>query len=354
MKNPSGVLEIFKELTSAPTAPFHEESVIKKAKGWIKNNFGNGITVKEHRGGLVVSYGERGAPALALAAHLDHPGFSLDRVNNKGARAELLGGLPKDQLVGAAVQAFAAGAPDNRPEALGRFGSPDGELYPVTWTSAPPRVRPAFAVLDLPACEVGGPWLASRSIDDLLGCAISLEVLRRLVRERAKANLIVLLHRAEEVGFIGALDLIESGAVDPGTSVLSIETSKRLPRAVPGRGPILRTGDKAVLFDPNLEELLREAAKGRRVQRRRMNGGTCEATAYQAYGYEAGGLAIPLVNYHNRGPRRVLPEMVKLADIQPAVEVLVAAAKLFPGKTLRGALRSRLGARLKKMAPRLN
>ncbi len=289
-----------------------------------------------------------------MAAHTDHPGFALDRVTSRGARAELLGGLPKEQLVGALVQAFPSGAMDNLPAALGRLGQPNGDFYPVAWTTAPPRTRPAFAVLDLPPCEVRGPWLASRSIDDLLGAAISLEVLRRLVREKAKANVIVLLHRAEEVGFIGALDLIAEGAVDPGTTVLSIETSKRLPRAVPGRGPILRTGDKAVLFDPNVDELLREAARGKTVQRRRMNGGTCEATAYQAFGYEAGGLAIPLVNYHNRGLRRVAPEMVKIADIQPAVEVLLAAAKLFPGKTLRGALRTRLAGRLKKMAPRLN
>ena len=37
------------------------------------------------------------------------------------------------------------------------------------------------------------------------------------------------------------------------------------------------------------------------MQRCLMSGGTCEATAYQLYGYETGGLCIALGNYHNRG-----------------------------------------------------
>lgn len=353
MKSPEGVLDIFRELTSVPTAPFQEEAVMKTARTWIKKNFGNGVTTRRYRGGLVVSYAPIKAPALALAAHLDHPGFSLSQVSPGGARAELLGGLPKDQLVGARVQAFPAGAADNRPAAFGRLGEPEGDFYPMDWEKPPEGRPPVFAVLDLPAFGLEGPWLYSRSIDDLLGAAISLEVFKRAVREKIKGNLTVLLNRAEEVGFIGALELIREGAVPPEDSILSIETSKRLPRAVPGRGPIIRTGDKACLFDPNLDALLLEAARGLKAQRRRMNGGTCEATAYQAFGYEAAGAAIPLVNYHNRGRRRVAPEMVRLDDLQPCVELLLETARRFPEKILRGRLKARLSDRLRTMSPRL-
>ena len=55
---------------------------------------------------------------------------------------------------------------------------------------------------------------------------------------------------------------------------------------------MIRLGDKACLFDPNVAELLDEASKGLRVQRLRLTGGTCEATAYQAFGYETGGVMI--------------------------------------------------------------
>jgi endoglucanase len=205
--------------------------------------------------------------------------------------------------------------------------------------------------LSLPACEVKDGWLLSRSVDDLLGCAISLEAMRRLSKERAKVNLTVLLNRAEEVGFIGALDMLRSGVLSRGDSYLSIESSRELPGSKPGRGPTIRLGDKATAFDPNLTSLLDDAAevlrkRGAKVQRLRLTGGTCEATAYLAFGYEAGGVAVPLVNYHNGwGAEAVAPEKVRLSDVEGGVELLVEASRLFGAKILRGALRSRLEKR---------
>ncbi|MFX7548949.1 hypothetical protein ABTJ50_21645, partial [Acinetobacter baumannii] len=82
----------------------------------------------------------------------------------------------------------------------------------------------------------------------------------------------------------------------------------------PGRGPTIRLGDKACAFDPNLVALLDDAAarlrrRGVKVQRLRLTGGTCEATAYQTFGLEAAGVAVPLVNYHNGwGADAVAPE----------------------------------------------
>jgi endoglucanase len=197
-------------------------------------------------------------------------------------------------------------------------------------------------------------WLESRSIDDLLGCAVSLEALRRCARAKAKTNVTVLLHRAEEVGFVGALDLIAEGAVSTDDTVLSIESSRELPGARPGKGPVIRLGDKATLFDANATALLDEAGKGLKVQRLRLTGGTCEATAYLAFGYEAGGVAVPLVNYHNGwGAKAIAAEKVRLADVDGAVELLVRAAKLFPAQARRGVLRRRLSDRLKKAKIRL-
>jgi endoglucanase len=195
---------------------------------------------------------------------------------------------------------------------------------------------------------VKGRWVLSRSIDDLMGGAISLETLKRVVRAKLKTNLTVLLHRAEEVGFMGALDIIAEGALDRGDSVLSIETSREMPGARPGKGPVIRLGDKACLFDPNLTALLDEAAqKSGRVQRLRLTGGTCEATAYQTFGWEAGGVAIPLVNYHNGwGAKKIAPEMVRREDADGAVKLLVEAARLFGRpNALRGTLRARLTKR---------
>lgn len=356
MKTKPGALPLFRRLTSVPTAPFREAAVSKKALEWIREHLGARAGVRRLRGGYVVSYRGAGAgPALCLAAHLDHPAFDLVKVTKAGASARLRGGLPPHLLAGATVEAFPKVPKDNRPLARGVIGprpDKDGGLWTIKWSQAPrPGVKLDFAVLALVPCEVKDGWLRSRSVDDLLGCAISLEALRRLAKARAKVNLTVLLNRAEEVGFVGALDMIRSGALSPRDSYLSIESSRELPGSKPGKGPTIRLGDKATAFDPNLTALLDEAGdslrkRGGKVQRLRLTGGTCEATAYLAFGFEAGGVAVPLVNYHNGwGADAVAPEMVRLADVEGGVRLLVEASKLFAARTLRGALRARLEKR---------
>jgi len=354
----SGELDIFRALTAVPTAPFFEEAVGRRALSWIRSHLGRRVQVRRLRGGFIVTY--RGAgpgPALALAAHLDHPGFHLQAVTRRGARAVLKGGHPRELLPGCLVEAFAAKPKDNRPAALGRLGPQPrrGDAFKLSWTSPPrPGARLAFGVLSLTPCAIEDGWVCSRSIDDLLGCAIALETLRRTAVARVKTNLKVFLHRAEEVGFVGALDFARRGGADPQDSVLSIEASRSLPGARPGKGPVIRLGDKAALFDPNLVALLDEAASGLSkrgipVQRRRLTGGTCEATAYQAFGYEAAGVALPLVNYHNGiGAREVAPEKVRGRDAAGCVELLLAAARLFPAAPLRGHWRRRLERRQRR------
>ena len=351
-----GTLPLFQHLTSVPTAPFRETAVARKAREWIARHLGRRVSVREVRGGIVVSY--RGAgkgPALALAAHLDHPAFRLEKISKTGATALLQGGLPPHLLAGAAVEVFPAVPKNNKPIALGVIGprpKKDGDLWTIAWTQTPkPGSKPVFAVLALPACEIKDGWLNSRSVDDLLGCAVSLEAVRRLAAVRAKTNVTVLLNRAEEVGFVGALDMIRSGVLSEDDSYLSIESSRELPGSKPGSGPTIRLGDKACAFDANLIALLDEAGdklrrRGTKVQRLRLTGGTCEATAYLTFGLEAAGVAVPLVNYHNGwGADAVAPERVRLSDVEGAVRLLVEAAKLFPTKTLRGTLRARLTKR---------
>ena len=356
VKTKPGVLPLFRHLTSVPTAPFRETAVSRKALEWIRAQIGSRASVKKVRGGFIISY--RGAgkgPSLCLAAHLDHPAFDLLTVTKTGATARLRGGLPPHLLPGADVQAFPKVPIDNQPSALGVIGprpKKDGGLWTISWTRAPKDdAKLDFAVLALPACEIKNGWLLSRSVDDLLGCAISLEAMRRLMKARAKVNLTVLLNRAEEVGFVGALDMIRSGALSPYDSYLSIESSRELPGSKPGRGPTIRLGDRASAFDANLTALLDDAAaklrkRGAKIQRLRLTGGACEATAYLAFGFESGGLAVPLVNYHNGwGADAVAPEKVRLSDIEGGIRLLVEASKLFAERILRGSLRTRLEKR---------
>ncbi len=58
-----------------------------------------------------------------------------------------------------------------------------------------------------------------------------------------------------------------------------------------------------------------------------MAGGTCEATAFGAFGYRSAGIALPLVAYHNQGPKGVAPEEIDVRDLEHAVQLICAVAE---------------------------
>jgi endoglucanase len=79
---------------------------------------------------------------------------------------------------------------------------------------------------------------------------------------------------------------------------------------------------RMVLFMDGVARELQRKDRRFRFQRRVMDGGTCEATPYQINGYIAGGIAIPLHNYHNQGRTSIGAEAVHLQDFEGAVRFL--------------------------------
>jgi len=62
-----------------------------------------------------------------------------------------------------------------------------------------------------------------------------------------------------------------------------------------------------------------------------MSGGTCEATAYQEFGFCCAAICVALGNYHNCGEaNRIKAEYVSVADACGMVELLVTAAQRMP------------------------
>ena len=75
-----------------------------------------------------------------------------------------------------------------------------------------------------------------------------------------------------------------------------------------------------------------------------MSGGTCEATAYQEFGFDSVGMCVALGNYHNCGSGfRIKPEYVHVADVCGMVTLLgEAARRVDEMENLTGRLRTRL------------
>jgi endoglucanase len=202
----------------------------------------------------------------------------------------------------------------------------------------------AFAMWDLPAFALKDGRIYSRACDDLIGCAAIVALFQELSAARAEATVYGLFTRAEEVGFVGAIQLAKSGRVPRDVTIVSLEcSSEKSPGAGRmGDGPIIRVGDKTSIFDDAATAALVKDAKLPH-QRCLMSGGTCEATAYQLYGYRTAALCVALGNYHNCGPETTIaPEFVAVDDVAGMIALMRAAAMNESPADLHVALREKL------------
>lgn len=110
----------------------------------------------------------------------------------------------------------------------------------------------------------------------------------------------------------------------------------------------MRVGDRLSIFDSGETARLMSvaAANGIPVQRCLLDGGACEASAYQLYGYRSVAASIGLGNYHNCAPDGSIQcEFVSMDDYANMVRLCVAivceAKKSDPSKALRGTLEKR-------------
>jgi endoglucanase len=320
------------ELTHLPTASGLEDAVIDWARSWVGRR--EDLRLSQDTGGnlLITQKGRsRKAPVLAVA-HMDHPAFVVSDVSGNKARFEFRGGVRAEYFDGAMVE-FVTGE-----GSTGQVASYEVTTRTGVIEVAGPPPRPGdIARWQLSSRNRDGHLLAP-ACDDLAGCAAALAALDRARRRPDLRHFGVLLTRAEEMGFVGALHAAKTNAVPSDSRILSIETSRSSSDAPVGAGPVIRVGDAATVFDHDLTNRVSRAvtASGIRHQRKLMAGGVCEASAFGAFGYRAAGLCLPLGNYHNmgnleeveagRGEARPMLEEVSLADFHGLVDLLLVAA----------------------------
>lgn len=346
-------LALLKALLAQPTAPFREHHVIEFATRVLRDGgvpffadpVGNIVVGCNSRREYARLVGTRTHEPLRLyVAHMDHPGFHGVRWRGpKRLHVQWHGGAPVKHLAGARVwladdagQTFEGRM---RAATLAHRGRTIGKAEIVL--DALPAVRPPAASLyggfgfRAPVWQ-SGRLLYTKAADDLVGVYAILVTALELARKRrgTQPPFLGLLTRAEEVGFVGAIGHFELGWLRTARRpvlCLSLETSRTLPGAVIGKGPVVRLGDRRTVFAPNainvLTQLAQRELRGRH-QRRIMDGGTCEATAATVYGLTAFGISVPLGNYHNqgleggpdcRGKDGPAPEFVHLDDVDGMV-----------------------------------
>jgi endoglucanase len=213
------------------------------------------------------------------------------------------------------------------------------------WKFNPPIVK--NGLLHAPAC------------DDLAGVAAALCALDKIKRLPALGHVGVLLTRAEEIGFVGAIAAAKNKSVPKSSRLLCLETSRSFPESPIGGGPILRVGDKTSVFGPDITNAASEIMNAQKKftwQRKLMPGGTCESTAFCEYGYLSTCLCLALGNYHNmkdidgvlqkNKPAKVAPEVISVNDFYGLAEMLKIICRELD-KPRKASLRKALETRLK-------
>jgi len=336
------------ELTGIPTAAGREHHVTAWIDRWAAERSDLSVT-RDDAGNLVLSAArsaltERDEAPLFITAHLDHPAFVVESVGADGLIELTFRGSVRDPyFVEAAIVVHASSG-----ERIAATLVEAGPAKPLRACRARAAGSPAgvqvgdVATWMLPDTEVRDGLLHAPACDDLAGVAAALSALDVLRRSGTASDVRVLLTRAEEVGFIGAIRACRLGTMPAGSRVIALENSRSFADSPVGGGPIVRVGDRISTFDSDLtrgvaqiaaEEAVQDAAF--RWQRKLMPGGACEATAFCAFGYAATCLCLPLGNYHNMAdlevveqtqpPRAVVgPEVISLADYHGLVRLLVA------------------------------
>jgi endoglucanase len=351
-----------------PSVPFHEHAVRTEVEAICRENK---LEFKRDKfGNVMVRLRTGKTRPFVLAAHMDHPGFEIVRqLSAKNWLAKFLGGVPDEYFrAGVPVRLMSGAEPPeggttNSRGVAAKLGRRPGKAkeFELHATRAMDEM-PTFAVWELEDFAVRSGRIHGRGCDDLVGVASILATLIELKRSRARVHVIGVIARAEEIGFLGAMAVAAGSALPKNSLVVSLETSRELPGVKMEQGVILRVGDRSSIFDSEAMRFLAEVAaelktknKKFQFQRALMSGGTCEATAYQEFGFQTAAVCVALGNYHNCAPgKRIAAEFVSLTDALSMVELLAAAAKqMLRLPQLIGKLPKRLQTMLREAQPRL-
>ena len=282
-------------------------------------------------GSLIVHRkGKAGGRRVMLAAHMDEIGIVVTHVDKRGfLRFGSVGGVRLLPLLGGRVR-FANGT-------IGVFGVektedankvPGMDKFYIDVGAKSPEdclVRVGDVACFHRSCEDLGTRILAKAMDDRVGCAVLLHVLKDLAS--CPHDLYAVFTVQEEVGLRGAAT---SGfGVEPEIALavditLTGDTPECAPMAVSlGAGPAVKIKDGGMLAHPGVKDWLIRTAEASHIpyQREVLVAGTTDASAIQVSraGVPAGCVSIPTRYTH-------LPsEMVDYADVQGSVKLLCAA-----------------------------
>jgi endoglucanase len=309
---PSGAEEQIRNTIRAEVEPFVDDLRVDALGSLIAHRQGSGN-------------GQR----VLLDAHMDEIGVMVTYIDEKGfARFTNIGGVSPLTCIGSRVQ-FEDGRTgvigieqkrDNRektPKLEQLYidvGATSRDDCPIQIGDPAAFFRPFVAQ---------GSRLVSKAMDDRIGCAVLIEVLRRL--GETPHDLHVVFAVQEEVGLRGART--SAYGIEPDIAIAvdvtgTGDTPESMPMAVKlGEGPAVKVKDRGMIAHPKVRQLLVDRAEeaGIPYQLEVLVWGSTDAAAIQLVraGVPAGCLSVPCRYIHSPS------EMVDEGDVENAVRLLL-------------------------------
>jgi len=338
-----GLKKLLRVLTEAPGVPGDEGRV----RAIMERELQGVAGIERDRLGSFIARKEGGAPAprVMLAAHMDEVGFMVTRITDEGfLRFQTLGGWWEQVMLAQRVRVIT-----HKGELMGVIGAkpphvlpPDKRKQPVEKSdmfidigvaskeeALEAGVRPGDPVVPVCSFEtLANPkYVMAKALDNRAGCALVVEVLRRLQAEAHPNTVYGVATVQEEVGLRGAATSTYAVEPDIGIAVdtgIAGDTPGMRPEeaeAKLGKGPVLLLYDATLVPHVRLRDFVIETAKELDVplQFDALGGGGTDAGRMHLFGrgVPSVALTVPVRYIHSHAG------IVHMDDMEQAARLLV-------------------------------
>ena len=290
--------------------------------------------------------GPEGAPRIMLSAHMDEVGFIVTEIEDSGlVRFETVGGIDPRGMCGRVVkfgneekqvQGVLAAKGIHLMNADERSRLPKiSDFHVDLGTSSREETEKLlqlgdYGTFDTEFLRFGkdGAYIASKALDDRMGCALLIEVLRAVADKHLPLDLYFCFTVREEIGLSGAT--VTANRISPDAAIILETTAIADVEDVPaarrvanvGQGGVISLADRSTIYDREFVNFALDTAAAHSipVQVKRYVSGGNDAGNIQRTGKGVRCLAFSAATRYLHAPLSV----AAVADVQAMEDLILA------------------------------
>ncbi|MBW5470231.1 M20/M25/M40 family metallo-hydrolase [Brevibacillus formosus] len=347
--------KLIKDLTEADGVPGHEREVRVKMEEYLQPL--SDELVKDRLGGVLgKKTGTENGPKILLAGHLDEVGFMVTHITPKGyLRFIQLGGWWTHNILSQRVK-----VKTRKGEYLGLIGSKAPHALEKEEREKVMKLKDLYIDIgakdEADAKEMGvrpGDWIVpdsdfttmrdgelwvAKALDNRAGCALAIEVLRRLQKEEHPNVVYAGATVQEEVGTRGAgtvANLVEPDiafAVDVGLAYDTPGNESYPMTCNVGDGPLVMLFDATMIPHTGLRDLVFDTAEelGINIQVDALAGGGTDAAKFHTSGIGCPSIVVGFATRYIHSHNAIMSK----SDFEQAAQLLTAVIKKLDKETV--------------------